>query len=112
MFIESKKKISFFGILSKIFIVTEVGIRSIVVLTTRSMIVPRAITRYRPNQESERKAPKMGTKLDMAFHRKTIIAPVAGSKLYSCSRYNIMFTCSPTFATFSNVSLAKTSSKS
>jgi len=83
-----------------------------VVLTTRSMMVPRAITRNRPSQESETKAPIMGIKLDKAFHRNTIMAPVAGSKLYSCSRYNIMFTCSPTFATFSNVSFAKTSSKS
>jgi len=78
LFIESKKK--FLGILSKIFIISEVGIRSIVVLTTRSMIVPREITRNRPSQESEMKAPKMGIKLDMAFHRNTIIAAVAGSK--------------------------------
>ena len=44
------------------------------------MIVPREITRNRPSQESEMKAPKMGIKLDMAFHRNTIIAAVAGSK--------------------------------
>jgi len=44
------------------------------------MTIPRAITRNRPSQESERKAPKMGKKLDKAFHRNIIIAPVAGSK--------------------------------
>ncbi|RDX99415.1 hypothetical protein CR513_17543, partial [Mucuna pruriens] len=49
-------------------------------LTWMSMIVPNAITRNRPRQESERKAPKMGKKLDKAFHRNIIIAPVAGSK--------------------------------
>ena len=71
------------------------------------MTIPHAITRNRPRQESERKAPKMGIKLDMAFHRNIMIAPVAGSKWYSYSRYKIIFTCSPTLETFSKVSFAE-----
>nr|AFK34910.1 unknown [Medicago truncatula] len=45
----------------------------------RSMIVPQAITRNRPRQESESKAPKSGIKLDPAFHKNIMIAAVEGS---------------------------------
>lgn len=43
------------------------------------MSVADAITRYLPRYESERKAPKKGIKLEKAFHRKMIMAAVAGS---------------------------------
>lgn len=44
------------------------------------MIIPYAMTRNRPRQESERKAPKRGIKLETAFHRNIMMAAVEGSK--------------------------------
>lgn len=46
-------------------------------LTSRLMRVPNAMERKRPRKESERKAPKIGRKFDMAPHKNIIL--IAGA---------------------------------
>lgn len=70
------------------------------------MSVPIEMTRNRPKNESERKAPTMGVKFDRAVHKNKILIPVVALKLYLSSKYVIMLASSPKLATFSNVSFA------
>lgn len=77
-------------------------------LTIREIIDPDAITRKRPKYESERKAPNVGMKFEMAPHKNNMFAPVAVFKWYSFLRYIIILARSPTIATLSNDSIPTT----
>lgn len=55
------------------------------------MTVATEMTRNRPKYESERKAPKMGMKLEMAPHMNKVLVPLAAVKLYDVIKYNIIF---------------------
>lgn len=46
-------------------------------LTIKEKIDPTPITPKRPKYESERKAPKVGMKPDMAPHKNSMFTPVA-----------------------------------
>lgn len=46
-------------------------------LTIKETIDPIPITRKRPKYESDRKAPKVGMKFEMAPHKNKMLAPVA-----------------------------------
>jgi hypothetical protein len=48
-------------------------------LTRRLQNDPKEMTRYRPMNESERKAPKMDNPLDIADHKKRMVDPLAAS---------------------------------
>lgn len=63
----------------------------ILVLTMNDVIVAMEMTTYRPKYESERKAPKIGKKLETALHMNKMLVALAAPKLYTVIKYNIIF---------------------